>query len=34
LLDYDNLSNTLIENIPNVLQGKEESTPATLTGIY
>ena len=34
LIEYDNLSNTLIDNIPNVLQGKEESTPTTLTGIY
>ena len=34
LIDYDNLSNTLIDNIPNVLQGKEESTPVALTSIY
>lgn len=34
LLDYDNLKNTLIENVPTVLQGKEESTPSTLTNIY
>ena len=34
LIEYDNLSNTLIDNIPNVLQGKEESTPTALTGIY
>jgi hypothetical protein len=34
LNDYDNLKNTLIDNIPNVLQGKEESTPNTLTNIY
>lgn len=34
LLNYDNLSNSLIENIPNVLSGKEESTPSTLTNIY
>ena len=34
LLDYDNLKNTLVENIPTVLQGKEEATPSTLTSIY
>jgi hypothetical protein len=34
LTDYDNLKNTLIENIPTVLQGKEESTPLALTSIY
>lgn len=34
LSDYDDLKDTLIENIPNVLQGKEESTPGTLTSIY
>ncbi len=34
LSDYDNLSNSIVDNIPNVLQGKEESIPASLSGIY
>ena len=34
LTNYDNLKNTLIENIPTVLQGKEDSTPPALTSIY
>lgn len=34
LLNYDNLQNTLVDGIPNVLGGKEESTPSTLSNIY
>lgn len=34
LIDYDNLSNSLVDNIPNVIQGKEESISPTLTNIY
>jgi hypothetical protein len=33
-IDYDNLNNTLLENTPSVLQGKEEIMPVFLTSIY
>ncbi len=33
-LDYDNLKNTAIEDIPTILQGKEELMPNFLTSIY
>ena len=34
LSNYDDLNNTTVENIPNVLQGKEELLSNTLTSIY
>jgi len=33
-INYDNLSNTDVEEVPTPLQGKEESMPSYLTGIY
>lgn len=32
--EYDNLNNTLVENVPNVLQAKEEAIPSVITSIY
>jgi len=34
MLDYDSLKKTQIDNIPNVLQGKEESISSTISNIY
>jgi len=32
--EYDSLSNTWVDNVPNVLQAKEEAIPSILTSIY
>ncbi len=32
--EYDSLSNTWVDNVPNVLQAKEEAIPSLLTSIY
>lgn len=33
-IDYDNLATTNVQDVPTILQGKEEFMPAFLTGIY
>jgi hypothetical protein len=33
-INYDNLANTDVDEVPTSLQGKEESMPSYLTGIH